>query len=161
MKTIIENGTNCSKYLFADDVSVVIGPEYTKATKPDGSGPIIGDMNASNATLVEGVTEPDDWVGCKYNYVNGAWELCPDWTDPRLWVDPRITRIYSAMLKDVDLINGVIAGNEMTDESEEARKDLVSRKYTRLEHDLNFDFWTDQDMTPVNAAIAAGKAYCE
>ena len=161
MKTIIENGTNCSKYLFADDVSVVIEAGYTKVTRPDGTGPFIGDLNSSNATLVEDVTEPDDWVGCKYNYVNDVWELCPDWTDPRLWVDPRITRIYLDMLDDASLINGVIAGTEMVDESEEVKKDLVSRKYTQLEHDLNFDFWTDEDMTPVNAAIAAGRAYCE
>jgi hypothetical protein len=30
------------------------------------------------------VTTPDDWFGCKYNYVNNAWELCPDWVDPRI-----------------------------------------------------------------------------
>ena len=40
--------------------------------------------NSGNATLIEGVTQPEDWYGCKYNYVNGAWELCPDWIDPRL-----------------------------------------------------------------------------
>jgi hypothetical protein len=41
-------------------------------------------MNSANSTLIEGVTEPDDWFGCKYNYVNGVWELCSDWVDPRL-----------------------------------------------------------------------------
>jgi hypothetical protein len=45
---------------------------------------IIGDLNANNSTLIEGVTEPEDWYGCKYNYVNDAWELCPEWVDPRL-----------------------------------------------------------------------------
>ena len=159
MKTIIENGTNCSKYLLADDVSVVIEPGFIKITEPDGSGPRVGDMNATNATLIEGVTEPDDWVGCKYNYVNGAWELCPDWADPRLWVDPRTP--YSELLDAVALINGVIAGTEMIDESEEAKKDLVSHKYSRLETMVAYDYWAGEDMTSVNAAIAAGKAYCE
>lgn len=89
MKTIIDSTSNCSKYLFADDVSVVVEAECIKVTglREDGSGPIIMDMNSGNATLIEGVTTPDDWYGCKYNYVSGAWELCPHWVDPRLKED--------------------------------------------------------------------------
>ena len=83
MKTIIENGTNCSKYLFADDEQVVMKDSHIEKGDPANLDFIIGDMNSSNATLIENVTEPDDYVGCKYNYVNGAWELCPDWVDPR------------------------------------------------------------------------------
>ena len=82
MKTIIENGTNCSKYLFADDEQVKIKDDYIEVGSPVEF--IIADLNASNSTLIEGVTEPDDWYGCKYNYVNGVWELCPDWVDPRI-----------------------------------------------------------------------------
>jgi hypothetical protein len=84
MKTIIENETNCSKYLFADDKQVNMKSDRIDVGDPANLDFIIGDMNSSNATLIEGVTEPDDWYGCKYNYVNGVWELCPDWVDPRL-----------------------------------------------------------------------------
>ena len=84
MKTIIENSTNCSKYLFADDKPVAMESDYIKIGDVDNLDFIVGDMDSSNATLIENVTEPDDWYGCKYNYVNGAWELCPDWVDPRL-----------------------------------------------------------------------------
>ena len=84
MKTIIQNSTNCSKYLFADDKQVTIKEDRIDIRDPNNLDVIIADMNSSNATLIEGVTEPDDWYGCKYNYVNGAWELCPDWVDPRI-----------------------------------------------------------------------------
>lgn len=82
MKTIIEQETNCSKYLLSDDKQVNIKADHIEVGNPASLDFIIGDMNANNATLIEGVTEPDDWEGCKYNYVNGVWELCPDWEDP-------------------------------------------------------------------------------
>ena len=84
MKTIIENGTNCSKYLFADDTQVQMKNDVIEISDPNNLDFIIADLNANNSTLIEGVTTPDDYVGCKYNYVNDAWELCPDWVDPRV-----------------------------------------------------------------------------
>jgi hypothetical protein len=87
MKTIIQNSTNCSKYLFADDKQVVIKDTHIEIGDPANLDVIIADMNSSNATLIEGVTEPEDWFGCKYNYVNDAWELCEGWVDPRLKED--------------------------------------------------------------------------
>ena len=65
MKTIVCD-LNCSKYLVADDF-------------------IIGDLNSSNSTLIEGVTEPEDWYGCKYNCAaDGTWSLVEGWVDPRI-----------------------------------------------------------------------------
>jgi len=84
MKTIIDSTTNCSKYLFVDDKPVAMEEDCIRIGNPDNLDFIIGDMNSGNATLIEGVTEPEDWYGCKYNYVNGAWELCLDWVDPRI-----------------------------------------------------------------------------
>lgn len=84
MKTIIENGTNCSKYLFTDDIQVQMKNNVIEVGEPNNLELIIADMNANNSTLIEGVTEPNDYIGCKYNYVNGVWELCEDWVDPRL-----------------------------------------------------------------------------
>lgn len=81
MKTILD-AQNCSKYLLEDDKNVTVKDDCIEVGSPVEF--IIGDLNSSNATLIEGVTEPDDWYGCKYNYVNGAWELCSDWIDPRL-----------------------------------------------------------------------------
>ena len=82
MKTILDEH-NCSKYLFADEKTVNVKAEYIEVGEPNNLDFIIADLNSSNATLIENVTEPDDWYGCKYNYVNGVWELCPDWIDPR------------------------------------------------------------------------------
>ena len=83
MKTIIENGTNCSKYLFADDKQVNITATHTEVGDPANLDFIIGDLNSSNCTLVEGVTEPEDWYGCKYHYADSTWTVGPDWVDPR------------------------------------------------------------------------------
>ena len=77
MKTIIENTTNLSKYVFEDDVVVTF--TATTVVTPDF---IIADLNSENAAMVEGVTIPEDWAGNKYTYANGAFALNPDWTDP-------------------------------------------------------------------------------
>lgn len=81
MKTIIDSH-NCSKYLFADEKTVTVKADCIEVGLPVEF--IINDLNFINSTLIEGVTEPEDWYGCKYNYVNGVWELFPDWVDPRL-----------------------------------------------------------------------------
>lgn len=77
MKTLIHNESKQSKYIWADDVVITLADDviYT----PDFN---IGDMNSTNATLVENVTPPDDWYGCKYLYDAGAWTLNPNWVDP-------------------------------------------------------------------------------
>ena len=80
MKTIID-ANNCSKYLFADDKTVVVKADCIEVGNPIDF--VICDLNSTNSTVIEGVTEPEDWFGTKYNYVSGAWELFPDWTDPR------------------------------------------------------------------------------
>lgn len=77
MKTLIENSTKESKYVWADDAVVTLGDEMTYA--PDCN---ISDLNKNNATLVENVTPPEDWRGCKYLYNAGAWTLNPNWVDP-------------------------------------------------------------------------------
>lgn len=83
MKTIVCD-MNCSKYLFDDDKQLNITADHIEVGDPTNLDFIIGDLNTNNSTLIEGVTEPEDWYGCKYNYVNGVWELCEGWVDPRL-----------------------------------------------------------------------------
>lgn len=77
MKTLIENSTKESKYLW-EDLDVVNMGEDKICT------PIlhICDLNSTNATLVENVTPPEDWRGCKYLYDAGKWTLNPNWVDP-------------------------------------------------------------------------------
>ena len=41
-------------------------------------------MATASATLVEGVTGPEDWFGCKFKYVENAWAEVEGWEDPRL-----------------------------------------------------------------------------
>lgn len=65
----------------------------------------------------------------------------------------QIAQHYSAMGDSVWLINAVVAGETQGD------KATVERNVAHLELMLAKDFWTTEDMTAVNAAIAAGKAY--
>ena len=71
----------------------------------------------------------------------------------------QIAQHYSAMGDSVWLINAIIAGEQMADASEQDKKDTVERNVAHLELMLAKDFWTTEDMTAVEAAIAAGKAY--
>lgn len=77
MKTIVENSTNESKYLLSSDTAVqmldqsIVLPTF-----------IVGDLNASNATLYKNVTPPEDWIGCKYLFDGTDWTLNPNWVDP-------------------------------------------------------------------------------
>jgi len=66
---------------------------------------------------------------------------------------------YSAMFDSVSLIDGVIAGTFMQNAAEPVRREAVERNVRHLEIMLAKDFWTDEDMSAVNAAIAAGHAY--
>ena len=70
-----------------------------------------------------------------------------------------IAQDYTAMGHSVDLINGIIDGSKMNDESAEERQDCVNRNVEHLELMVAKEFWTDEDMTAVDAAIVAGKAH--
>ena len=71
----------------------------------------------------------------------------------------QIAQDYTAMGHSVDLINAIIAGESMADESAEDRQDCVDRNVQHLETMVAKDDWGSEDMTATNAAIAAGKGY--
>jgi hypothetical protein len=71
----------------------------------------------------------------------------------------QITQHYNAMGDSVWLINAIIAGEQMADSTDADKKDAVERNVAHLELMRAKDFWTTEDMTAVDAAIAAGKAY--
>jgi len=71
----------------------------------------------------------------------------------------QIAQDYSAMGDSVDLINAIIAGDQMADESAEDRQDCVNRNSEHLQLMVAKDDWGDEDMTTVNAAITAATNY--
>ena len=70
-----------------------------------------------------------------------------------------IAQDFTAMGHSVTLINEVIDGTQMADESAEDRHGAVDRNVEHLELMVAKDYWTDEDMTAVDAAIDAGKDY--
>jgi hypothetical protein len=71
----------------------------------------------------------------------------------------QIAQDYSAMGDSVDLINAIIAGESMADESAEDRQACVDRNVQHLEIMVAKDDWGSEDMTATNAAISAGNGY--
>ena len=70
-----------------------------------------------------------------------------------------IAQDYTAMGHSVTLINGIIDGTQMADQSVEDRQDSVDRNVKHLELMVAKDFWTDESMTDVESAITAGNNY--
>jgi hypothetical protein len=66
----------------------------------------------------------------------------------------QIAQHYSAMLDSVNLING--GKPEYMSDTEWA--DCLRRNVEHLELMVAKTYWTTEDMAPVNAAIAAGRA---
>ena len=66
---------------------------------------------------------------------------------------------FTAMGHSVTLINEVIAGTQMADESAEDRQSAVDRNVEHLELMVAKTDWGSEDMTAANSAITAGQAY--
>jgi len=71
----------------------------------------------------------------------------------------QIAQNYTAMGHSVQLITDVIAGDAMADDDAEERQGCVDRNVEHLQLMVAKDYWTDEDMAAVNAAITAGKGY--
>ena len=71
----------------------------------------------------------------------------------------QIAQDYSAMGDSVTLINAIIAGDQMADESAEERQACVDRNSEHLQLMVAKDDWGDEDMTAVSAAITAATNY--
>jgi hypothetical protein len=61
---------------------------------------------------------------------------------------------YSAALDSVNLVNELVAKADRTEED----KATIARNVEHLEIMVAKDFWTNEDLAPFHAAIAAGKA---
>ena len=71
----------------------------------------------------------------------------------------QLAQDYSAMDDSVSLINAIIAGDSMADESAEDRQDCVDRNTQHLELMKAKSDWGDEDFTATDAAISAGNGY--
>jgi hypothetical protein len=69
----------------------------------------------------------------------------------------QIAQNYKAMGDSVALINQYVAGNAPEGMKPEEVTDAIGRNVGHLELMVAKDYWTNEDMTAVNAAIAAGK----
>ena len=63
-----------------------------------------------------------------------------------------IAHHYSAAMDSVNLINTLVAQETLTDEEQ----DTIDRNVAHLQLMVTKDYWTTEDLTPFNDAIAAG-----
>ena len=70
-----------------------------------------------------------------------------------------IAQDYTAMGHSVELINAVVGGTAMADDTAEDKQDCVDRNVEHLELMKAKDYWTSESMTAVDSAITAGKNY--
>ena len=70
----------------------------------------------------------------------------------------QLAQDYSAMGDSVSLINAIIAGDSMAEESAEDRQDCLDRNAQHLQLMVAKDDWGDEDMAAVNAAIESAEA---
>tara|TARA_X000001316_G_C909673_1_gene25339 strand:+ start:477 stop:734 length:258 start_codon:yes stop_codon:yes gene_type:complete len=81
MKTIVETSTKLSKYLLADDVTIVSNSNMIHVGDPVQFS--IADLNSSTVTITDNVTNaPSDWTGNKYKFDGTNWTANPNWVDP-------------------------------------------------------------------------------
>lgn len=77
MKTVVQRTTNLSKYVFDDDVELVMYNEMMLTPNF-----IVGDLNNTNAIIYEDVSPPENWVGNRYTFDGTDWTANDDWVDP-------------------------------------------------------------------------------
>ena len=78
MKTIVETSTGVSVYLFNDEAA----PEITEAHVVFNGDIVDVQLNSTNASIVENISPPENWIGRKYILNNGEWSQNPN--DPTL-----------------------------------------------------------------------------
>lgn len=78
--------------------------------------------------------------------------------DPVVPSSEQIAINYAAMGDSVIMINNTIAGDTIFEEATD-KQECVDINVAQLELMLGQSYWTSEDMTAVNAAITAGKAY--
>jgi purine nucleoside phosphorylase len=74
-------------------------------------------------------------------------------TPPVLTEEEKIAKHYEAMGHSVTLINNFRAGNHPDDMEAEQVNHMIDQNVRHLEIMVAKDFWTDEDMTAINAAI--------
>lgn len=90
MKTIVENTTNLSKYIVADDYNINVTAEFIEMGDPSNLDLVIADLNSNNAKVITDVTSPLDddgndlWYGCRFTCSEeGVFSEVEGWVDPR------------------------------------------------------------------------------
>ena len=71
----------------------------------------------------------------------------------------QLAQDFTAMGHSVELINAIIAGEQMADDDAADRQACVDRNAQHLQLMVAKDDWGSEDMTAVNAAISAADAY--
>ena len=70
-----------------------------------------------------------------------------------------LERDYLRLIHMADSINSIINGNRMTGSDDPEKKETVQNHFQYLEMEILDDKYDGKDLTAINAAITAGRAY--
>jgi len=73
--------------------------------------------------------------------------------------EEQIAQHYKALGDSVWLINAVITGTGMSNDTQEDKADCIKRNVDHLTIMKAKDFWTSEDFTDIDAAIVSGNNY--
>lgn len=83
MKTIVENSTKLSKFLYEDDKEILMEEERITVGPVSNPDLYVGCHNKHDCTLYENIEGPSEtWAGNKYMFDGTTWTANPDWVDP-------------------------------------------------------------------------------
>lgn len=83
MKTIVENSTKLSKYLYEDDKEIFMEADRITIGPVDNPELYVGCHSMNDCTLYENIEgPPDTWAGNKYTFDGTTWTANPEWRDP-------------------------------------------------------------------------------
>ena len=82
MKTIVQNGTNISKFIFDNDKRVIMGETQIEIGPAEKLELIVACHSKNDCTVHTDVTPPDDWTGNKYCFDGTSWSENSDYEEP-------------------------------------------------------------------------------
>lgn len=117
MKTIVENSTKLSKFLYEDDKQILMEADRITIGPVNNPELYVGCHSMNDCTLYENIDGPSEaWAGNKYMFDGTTWTANPDWKDPAV-LQAELDAEREAQLAEIEAANAAAA--ESSEESSE------------------------------------------
>tara|TARA_B100000212_G_scaffold290595_1_gene232131 strand:+ start:459 stop:830 length:372 start_codon:yes stop_codon:yes gene_type:complete len=119
MKTIVENSTKLSKFLYEDDKEILMEEERITIGPVSNPDLYVGCHSKHDCTLYENIEGPSEaWAGNKYMFDGTTWTANPDWKDPAV-VQAELDAEREAKLAEIEAAKKAAEEAKSSEESSE------------------------------------------